>query len=242
MIDTLPYTSTIPFYKYVTNIHLFDLVVLVGPIGVFFGRVANFINGELVGRVAPDNAWFKVKFPTEMAEWNEPSKFAKLEPVVEKVGVEKAQYIEWVQNYGSSVAARRSINETVNKLILAVQEGNEQVKTLLFDIIPSRYPSQLYAAMTEGIFVFLALWLYWKKPRKSGVVGAAFLVVYGLARIANEQFRRPDLHLGYQLLGLTRGQWLSVGMVVIGIVLVAIWQKRNAEPVGGWGEPAKPQS
>jgi phosphatidylglycerol:prolipoprotein diacylglycerol transferase len=39
-----------------------DLVTCVVPIGLFFGRVANFINGELFGRAAPDVAWAMV-FP-----------------------------------------------------------------------------------------------------------------------------------------------------------------------------------
>lgn len=34
-----------------------DLVAAAAPIGVFFGRVANFINGELFGRPAPDVPW-----------------------------------------------------------------------------------------------------------------------------------------------------------------------------------------
>ena len=28
-----------------------DLVAIVSPVGIFFGRIANFINGELYGRV-----------------------------------------------------------------------------------------------------------------------------------------------------------------------------------------------
>ncbi len=39
-----------------------DMVTCVVPIGLFFGRVANFINGELFGREAPDVAWAMV-FP-----------------------------------------------------------------------------------------------------------------------------------------------------------------------------------
>ncbi len=39
-----------------------DRVVAVVPIGIFFGRLANFINGELWGRVAPDVPWAMV-FP-----------------------------------------------------------------------------------------------------------------------------------------------------------------------------------
>lgn len=41
---------------------LFDLVAAVAPIGLFFGRIANFINGELWGRIS-DAPWAMV-FPT----------------------------------------------------------------------------------------------------------------------------------------------------------------------------------
>lgn len=39
-----------------------DLVCTVAPMGLFFGRIANFINGELWGRPAPDVPW-AVVFP-----------------------------------------------------------------------------------------------------------------------------------------------------------------------------------
>ncbi|WP_404383506.1 prolipoprotein diacylglyceryl transferase [Caenispirillum salinarum] len=39
-----------------------DLVCAAAPIGLFFGRIANFINNELWGRPAPDVAWAMV-FP-----------------------------------------------------------------------------------------------------------------------------------------------------------------------------------
>ena len=41
---------------------LFDIVASVAPIGIFFGRIANFVNGELWGRVT-DVPWAMV-FPT----------------------------------------------------------------------------------------------------------------------------------------------------------------------------------
>jgi phosphatidylglycerol:prolipoprotein diacylglycerol transferase len=34
-----------------------DMIACVAPIGLFFGRIANFINGELFGRPAPDVPW-----------------------------------------------------------------------------------------------------------------------------------------------------------------------------------------
>ncbi|GJE60829.1 prolipoprotein diacylglyceryl transferase [Methylobacterium trifolii] len=41
---------------------LLDIAAVVVPIGLFFGRIANFVNGELWGRVAPDFA-YAVVFP-----------------------------------------------------------------------------------------------------------------------------------------------------------------------------------
>ena len=43
-----------------------DAVAAAAPIGLFFGRVANFINGELWGR--PSNARWAVIFPGEVAQ------------------------------------------------------------------------------------------------------------------------------------------------------------------------------
>ena len=42
--------------KYKMQFFLFlDLVAISSPIGIFFGRIANFINGELVGKVTNNN-------------------------------------------------------------------------------------------------------------------------------------------------------------------------------------------
>ncbi|HEY0833074.1 MAG TPA: prolipoprotein diacylglyceryl transferase [Azospirillum sp.] len=41
-----------------------DLICAAVPIGLFFGRIANFINGELYGRPAPDVPWAMV-FPRD---------------------------------------------------------------------------------------------------------------------------------------------------------------------------------
>lgn len=48
--------------KGLSALGLIDLVAVAAPIGLFFGRIANFINGELWGRPAPDLP-FAVIFP-----------------------------------------------------------------------------------------------------------------------------------------------------------------------------------
>jgi len=50
-----------------------DRVVVGVPIGLFFGRIANFINGELWGRVAPDSLPWAMIFPHAGPEPRHPS-------------------------------------------------------------------------------------------------------------------------------------------------------------------------
>ena len=50
------------FYKKkYTNFFLLDVIACVSPIGIFLGRIANFVNGELVGKVT--NVSWGVIFP-----------------------------------------------------------------------------------------------------------------------------------------------------------------------------------
>lgn len=58
-------------WKKIPLLPVFDLVSLVAPIGLFFGRLANFVNGELWGRVT-DVPW-AVVFPHAGAEPRHPS-------------------------------------------------------------------------------------------------------------------------------------------------------------------------
>jgi phosphatidylglycerol:prolipoprotein diacylglycerol transferase len=83
-----------------------------------------------------------------------------------------------------------------------------------------RHPSQLYQFALEGLLLFALLWIYSRRPRATGQVSGAFLVGYGGLRFVSEYFREPDAFLGLQALGLSRGQWLCVPMVLAG---VAIW-------------------
>ncbi|MAR55865.1 MAG: prolipoprotein diacylglyceryl transferase [Rickettsiales bacterium] len=46
----------------ISYLELMDQIACIAPIGLFFGRLANFINGELFGRIAPDVPWAMV-FP-----------------------------------------------------------------------------------------------------------------------------------------------------------------------------------
>jgi phosphatidylglycerol:prolipoprotein diacylglycerol transferase len=49
----------------ISMLGLGDMVCMAEPIGQFFGRIANFINGELWGRQAPDDLPWAMVFPTD---------------------------------------------------------------------------------------------------------------------------------------------------------------------------------
>ena len=82
----------------------------------------------------------------------------------------------------------------------------------------ARHPSQIYQFLLEGLLLFALLWLFARKERKAGEVGAAFLLGYGLMRFVAEYFREPDAYLEWlaQSTGLSMGQWLCVPMMLIG--------------------------
>lgn len=85
----------------------------------------------------------------------------------------------------------------------------------------ARHPSQLYQAFLEGLVLFVVLFWFSRKPRPTGVISGLFLILYGSFRFAVEFVRAPDAHIGLELLGLTRGQLLSIPMVAFGVALIA---------------------
>lgn len=94
----------------------------------------------------------------------------------------------------------------------------------------ARHPSQLYQAALEGVVLFLALWWFSARPRPRLAVSGLFLVLYGVFRILVEFAREPDAHVGFVAFGwLTRGQLLSLPMVLAGLVLLG-WAYRRGAP------------
>lgn len=86
-----------------------------------------------------------------------------------------------------------------------------------------RHPSQLYQFLLEGVVLFIILFWFSQKPRPRYAVSALFLLCYGLFRFAVEFVREPDNHLGFVMLDwMTRGQQLSIPMILAGIVLLMI--------------------
>ena len=129
-----------------------DIVCAVVPIGLFFGRITNFINGELWGKET--NLSWGVIFP----------------------------------NAGSN----------------------------------PRHPSQLYEAGLEGLALFIILFalVLSNGLKKRGLISGTFLFFYSFSRILVENFREPDLHIGYIFLNITMGMILSLPFLIAGLILI----------------------
>ncbi|MCZ6673392.1 MAG: prolipoprotein diacylglyceryl transferase [Verrucomicrobia bacterium] len=84
-----------------------------------------------------------------------------------------------------------------------------------------RHPSQLYEAALEGLLVLLYIqWRFWASKvttQRPGHLCGEFFVLYAVLRILGEQFREPDAGL---ILGMSRGVFYSVIMLMIGIAFI----------------------
>ena len=104
-----------------------------------------------------------------------------------------------------------------------------------------RHPSQLYQAGFEGLLLgLLLLALFWQTRARyrPGLLVAVFTIGMGLGRFLMEFFREPDTHLAYVVVetGLSRGQWLSLPMILIGVVVLVYALLRPATGSAGAGK------
>ncbi|HEX8276540.1 MAG TPA: prolipoprotein diacylglyceryl transferase [Longimicrobiaceae bacterium] len=198
----------IPFFN------LGDGLALAVPFGIFFVRVANFINGELYGRPAgPDVPW-AMRFPTD------PEALRALG--LEGRGMrdrEEALQAAYDSGAWDAVAAQVPLRHP-SQLYEALTEG-----LLLGLILWGVY------ALTRKRGIRLP----------DGTYGGIFLLGYGVFRSFVELFRQPDAQfrdagdpLGTVLGPLTMGQTLSALMILGGLGIL-VWSWRRAQG----GTPAR---
>lgn len=101
-----------------------------------------------------------------------------------------------------------------------------------------RHPSQLYEALLEGALVIaIMLPLFWKTRARyrTGLLVGVFTILIASARFVVEFFREPDAELAHRVTetGLSQGQWLSIPLVLAGLVVV-VWALRRPERASGY--------
>ena len=198
----------------ISALSMIDMAAFAAPPGLFFGRLANFINGELKGiplsatqQATPP--WWSIKYPDDVYELD-----------IETVSsiAPQLQNLEATDIYG--------------QIVMESYAGNEALLDALAPHLLARWPSQLFQAASDGPILFAVLAVVWLVARKPGVIGAWFLIAYGILRPLTEQFRTTDT--GSLELGSVRtAVVLSVGLVVAGIAMLVICSRRKVDPIGG---------
>ncbi|MFA7234141.1 MAG: prolipoprotein diacylglyceryl transferase [Terrimicrobiaceae bacterium] len=190
MIGIVVFTFIYSKRQRVSWLNIGDNLVVVAPVGLFFGRCANFINGELYGRVT--SVPWAMQFPKEL--YDAPPETVQL--VISEAATLNPQWttIEAVlDNVGLSAALRGQLAGTLSP----------------------RHPSQIYEALLEGAILFGILYILRTRFRlPNGVLTGVFFFAYAILRIIGEVFREPDAPL---TLALSRGQFLSLFLVVMGL-------------------------
>ena len=193
----------------VTWTGLGDGLCVVAPLGLFFGRAANFINGELYGRIAQGVPW-AMKFPLSLAE--------------QPTSVQENAWQKCIEVDPELVNAK-SLDE-----LIAAARDNPQLSQTLGEFLPTRHPSQIYESLLEGALLFAILW--WVRTRfpkaPDGLLTGLFFSLYAIFRIIGEQFREPDAAMVGML---SKGQFFSLFMFLFAAAFFAhAWRgwKRQA--------------
>ncbi len=201
MIGVLIFTYVYARRNGLSWTNLGDNLVVTAPLGLFFGRCANFVNGELYGRVT--NVAWAMQFPKEL--------------------------LDSPEEMGRAVTAASAIDpKLTSDTIIDVARHNPAVTDVLRGILTPRHASQLYEGFFEGIVLFLILWFVRTKFRvPNGFLTGLFFLCYAIFRIIVEAFREPDAGL---IAGLTRGQFFSVFLIVIGVAFIVVSKLRPTYP------------
>ena len=112
---------------------------------------------------------------------------------------------------------------------------------MIFPSDPSelpRHPSQLYQAGLEGLaLLVIMLLLFWKTGARyrPGLLAGVFTLGMGIARFVNEFFREPDAQLAdfAARTGLSMGQWLTIPLILTGLIVVLFALRKKPLVSGG---------
>ncbi len=192
-------------------LRLGDGLALAVPPAILTVRIANFINGELYGRVTTDAVPWAVRFPTDPAA-------ARL----------------------LGTAGAGSMRERELLIEQAYRTGLwDQVQAQVPLRHPSQLYEGLGEGVLLGL-VLWALYTFNRRRGRylaPGTYGGVFLLGYGIIRSVLELFRQPDAQftdagdpIGTVLGPLTMGQTLSLAMIVAGLYFIARGLRQGPVP------------
>jgi phosphatidylglycerol:prolipoprotein diacylglycerol transferase len=103
---------------------------------------------------------------------------------------------------------------------IRIFDSNQGIITVETADLPERaidvHPAQIYSAI-DAFLLCLLLWFFWYLLRADGQVFALMLTLHGISRFLLEMVRQDEL--GVFGTPLTISQWISIALVVSGIVM-----------------------
>jgi phosphatidylglycerol:prolipoprotein diacylglycerol transferase len=198
-----------------------DAVAFVVPWGLMFGRLANWVNGELWGQPLPaamqaNTPWWSVKYPEELTMFvDAPAALDALRPLAPATALANDRaFLAWAWQTAYDHAS----------------PAHDAVVAAIPPVLTAYYPNQFLQAITEGPALLILMSVVWLVPRRAGVVAATFLAGYGTLRFGTEQIREPDPGV-WTFAGLTVPMLLSLAMIAVGVLFVVL--SRRSQPIGG---------
>lgn len=194
-----------------------DGLCVVAPIGLGLVRCANFINGELYGRVTHGVIW-AMKFPEALRDNGH-----AMDAIRE--GAPLAPEVYQINSIGGQL-----------QYLIDESRSNPELLQVLGNHLQTRHPSQLYEAILEGLVLFLILFFTRIRfPKLSnGILTGMFFIFYAIFRIIVEGYREPDS----AMIGLlTKGQFYSTFMIVGGLAFIGYgWMQRDQGQTTGMSD------
>jgi phosphatidylglycerol---prolipoprotein diacylglyceryl transferase len=206
-----------------------DGLCVVAPLGLFFGRAANFINGELYGRVAQGVAW-AVKFPTALTDPKVPEARSFEAAAAAAVNAEPRLGPAYQAMNDAPYQHAGQAQHAFTEQLLQASRDSETVREAISPYLEPRHPSQVYEGLLEGLLLFAILWIVRVRFPKAphGLLTGLFFGLYATFRIFAERFREPDA--AWVIEGvLTQGQFLSLFMFVFAAAFLGLaWRRRKS--------------
>lgn len=146
------------------------------------------------------------------------------------VNVGAAMVLGRLANFINGELWGRPAGEGVPWAMTFCDRGHGPAGECLSSFLP-RHPSQLYEALLEGLLVAVVLYaLFWltRARYRPGMLVGVFTALISAGRFIVEYFREPDSHLAWVVTetGLSRGQWLTIPLILLGIGLI-VWSLRQ---------------
>ncbi len=113
------------------------------------------------------------------------------------------------------------LQDQENKLSTSIYTDRIDEIVLPIDQLPVRslgtHPTQIYSSI-DAFLLFSLIWFYWYLKKNDGEVFALMLIMHGISRFLLEIIRRDES--GIFGTTLTISQWISLLLIVLGIVLI----------------------